>query len=1104
MQNDNDGIQRFDTSHWWNVFCRLFVSKGIFLFLFVAPFFWALLPFAYRHIKKTDALIEANPLFLVCERMGVSCLLSIVFLLLIGLVLIVLRPIPSVKSFGNDCLCAIRNIRRIWKSRIGWLVLLAVFYAGARILEMALILGYPQKSLNDAQLSALQDYGYFMGLMLALPIGFVATLFWKLLHQKSNWAERIDYYGLRGKSTTLSSAAFWICVAFLTLSSGMLYICAEEPCGVWGEIGMMTLWACVVAILTNLGAGCKSMGKLIDEEHGNPSFAAILLSSVGINVVMSLLTALFAFCGAIVHLWMQQKTISVDAFSTIGSLFGLYWEGDGFGWALWIVVGLLASVVAPISQLIGVSLHDKEKSSLARFGVRGGDWLVIGGGFEPLLVAVLTFVAVNYLGGVDAFKLCWNHEGCMNSNLLMFMAVSTVIVIAIVKIVEVWVDKNSVIRNAIFRQVRGSSVDVHNNDPKEMLYRRAVTLSLLKLYDKREELATEKVALTGCLDMNALELHPDLEWLGLPYGGMHVYLTRMENAEDYFTTDDPFTADVLRAHEKWCESASRGNGKCMSLKRFIKKYAKPLSNNSWAGVKKQALTFAHATGAGNDVKAMPFVIIAADKVGAEEYIACWNQLLGAISDSLTSRKIVGQINKMICDFDPGRLSSKSGAEVAEAKLNANKAKHRTWRFFAALNKFVSLLFAREILLLLLVFFATWVANWLAHCSGGAGLMSAMGVSFRSLFAINAGSLSGWRQVFAIGCFFVVWLIGGGVLVSVLVAQRRRHDNGDFRLWKLMLGNHVVFLGWDENVPALMRKVLGEDKNGEATAFIVVTMHNVDDVVKAVLAANIDRWRLYVYRGFYDDDREIQRLDIAKAKEVYIMGECGEEAHDSRVYFLAERVKPVVTNPTVGIYVNIADFGLAYRLDRGIRASSLHGIKCINFHLNSASAMVSHISAKGPFTNMAIIGFGAMGKAVLIQALKENVVNVSTPVLVTDDDVNKCTMELSRFKEQFSEYKSNVKDCPYNDVRAALRKVAKPEKWLVVVAKHRSEKGLGIVWDILSDIKTNPDIELVLNQEVRCDFWDIMPTTNVNQNTIEIEGRKIELFGFKRGDVYMFR
>ena len=179
MCNCDNGIRRLGVRHWWNVFDRLFVSKGLLMFLFVAPICWAFLPFAYNHIKGTDELIKANPLFLVFERMGVSCLLMFALMLAFAAILAAFRPIPRIRKFGDECLAAVADIRNVWRARIWWLVLLAVFYSAARICEMAFILGYKWTKITGASLSAVKDYGYFMGLMLALPLGFVASWFWK-------------------------------------------------------------------------------------------------------------------------------------------------------------------------------------------------------------------------------------------------------------------------------------------------------------------------------------------------------------------------------------------------------------------------------------------------------------------------------------------------------------------------------------------------------------------------------------------------------------------------------------------------------------------------------------------------------------------------------------------------------------------------------------------------------------------------------------------------------------------------------------------------------------------------------------------------------------
>ncbi len=647
--------------HWYDVFNRLFVSWGLIGFLLVAPICWAFLPFAYSHIKGTDELIKANPLFLVFERMGVSCLWMLALVLALTAILVAFRSMPVIRKFGDDCLAAVSDIRNVWRTRVKWLVLLAVFYSAARICEMAFILGYKWTKITGTSLTAIKDYGYFMGLMLALPLGFVATWFWKLFQssKRPELTARIDAYGLGGKTTTLSSVAFGACVAFLTLSSGLLYICAEEPCHVWGDILPMTLIACGVAVLTNLGAGCKSMGKLVDERRGSPTFAAILLSSVGINIVMSFLTMVIAFCGAFAHLWWWRGNTLTATFSTIGSLFNLYANGNGFGWALWVVVGLCASVVAPIAQLIGVSLHDREKANLSRYGVRGSDWLVICGGFEPLFVALFMFVAVSSLGGVDALRLCWDHSSVLNSNLLMTMAVLTVVVIAIVKIAEVWAEKNSVIRNALFRQVRGSSQASHGNLTVNQLHERALALSLLKLYDKREELVRQRVTLSGCEALTVLN-NASLQ-LPANVGNVTVFLTNMENGDDYFTTDDPFTADVLKAHALWCEAATAGGVESISLKRFMKKNAAQAFASQWSAIKQLAQSRINGNSSRKE-KAMPFVILVTNQAPtgqpqtnlnlANAYIRNWNQLLDEISDAITKRTVVGQVNKMICDFKP--------------------------------------------------------------------------------------------------------------------------------------------------------------------------------------------------------------------------------------------------------------------------------------------------------------------------------------------------------------------------------------------------------------------------------------------------------------------
>lgn len=414
-------------------------------------------------------------------------------------------------------------------------------------------------------------------------------------------------------------------------------------------------------------------------------------------------------------------------------------------------------------------------------------------------------------------------------------------------------------------------------------------------------------------------------------------------------------------------------------------------------------------------------------------------------------------------------------------------RQRFWRCCASSQRFVSLFWAPEIGWLLLVLGATW---FVSMCTQDFRLWD----SFCFLFSLNKDASCWYVRLFSGIVFLVVWLIGGGVLVSVLVAQRRRNDNGEFRLKTWLLRNHVVFLGWDENVPALMLKELKDGDNRLKKIFIVVTMNGVDDVVKSVAAANIEKWRLFVYRGFYDDDREREHLKVGNASSIYIIGENHEDSHDSRVVLLAKNMRSFVKNSPLPIYANISDFGLANRLIRNVGNSSLKDVRCLNFHLDSAAAMLQRVKGTTAFTHMVVIGFGAMGKAVVVKALE---LNAAQTVFVSDDDKEKFAMEKGRFDNQFSEYAGCVKGWSYSDCLDNMRKACAGENWLVVIAKHRSEKGLYAVWGVLSAIGDKSYFRLALNQEVKCDFWHDNAT---DQNAIVVDNRQIELFGFKRGDI----
>lgn len=636
-----------------SVLGRIAASWGLLLIMVVAPLCWGLLPIGYG-ILNANAEIKANPYFTVFMRMltsfGLTALVAICIWLWFGVL-----DRNQARRAGFRALCC--QTRAAIKSRLVWLVLLFVFYFGARALEMKSILTYSldrgefaanvskiQKgnaylgevsppveasekwAVEERTVGALKDYGYFMGLMLALLLAvknnaLYGTLSKTFRCRAPGFAENLGR--LRGGKMNFVGKLFWVGTLFLTIASGILYIAAKEPLYVWPYVASMTGIACFVALLTSFGTDCKILGNVAVDKpvEGCPSWVAALVASVTVNLFQAGGTALIALVA-----WSLTRSSGMG----FGTLFGQYLSG----WnavALVVLIGLLGSVVAPISQLFGVNLHDAKlkRIGMTGYGVTGGNWLMICGGFEPLFV-VLIGLAVPMAGG-SLVSLC-----------PMLIAVATVMVIALLKIAEVWSEKNSVVRNAIFTKVRGSTQDTHASMTDAELRERAVQLSYLKFYDKRRELSAYATSLTKPMPLDGCDLPINQK---IPTA----YLAFLVNGQHYFTQDDPFTNTVLGAHELYLTRLFP-DVEVISLKRFLVNGGR-ISAEDWrAKVRPSARKLATESGIVGD-DAMPYVIISTDKGRAMACASEWSVLLQDIGKAVQSGELDSYVNGMIVQFE---------------------------------------------------------------------------------------------------------------------------------------------------------------------------------------------------------------------------------------------------------------------------------------------------------------------------------------------------------------------------------------------------------------------------------------------------------------------
>lgn len=162
---------------------------------------------------------------------------------------------------------------------------------------------------------------------------------------------------------------------------------------------------------------------------------------------------------------------------------------------------------------------------------------------------------------------------------------------------------------------------------------------------------------------------------------------------------------------------------------------------------------------------------------------------------------------------------------------------------------------------------------------------------------NISSQGKGKAVLAFILFLFTWFVGGGVLVSALIATTIEIWNGKWRLWGGLLRNHTVILGWDETVPILLKDHIESHRflffNRPETIVIMteypapkVRLALRDILCKSILR-RILRWPFLtistvVCNGKFDDDEEIRNLCLQRANSIYVVGEQNDASHDVRV------------------------------------------------------------------------------------------------------------------------------------------------------------------------------------------------------------------------------
>lgn len=120
----------------------------------------------------------------------------------------------------------------------------------------------------------------------------------------------------------------------------------------------------------------------------------------------------------------------------------------------------------------------------------------------------------------------------------------------------------------------------------------------------------------------------------------------------------------------------------------------------------------------------------------------------------------------------------------------------------------------------------------------------------------------------------------GIMISVFsnIIQRRVDDykNGAVRYTNLK--NHIVIIGFDELMPSLVRQKCKESKN-DILILSKKDSNSVREQVNSMLTKEEEK-RIIVYCGRRDSEEELSRLNLEKAKDIYILGNRQNVGHDA--------------------------------------------------------------------------------------------------------------------------------------------------------------------------------------------------------------------------------
>lgn len=398
-------------------------------------------------------------------------------------------------------------------------------------------------------------------------------------------------------------------------------------------------------------------------------------------------------------------------------------------------------------------------------------------------------------------------------------------------------------------------------------------------------------------------------------------------------------------------------------------------------------------------------------------------------------------------------------------------------------------------------------------------------------------------------FFLGIFIYNGLLIATInrfMATRAERYKKGTNTYK-NISNHYVIIGYGPSCASIIRNIYKRGEVNSTTRFLLLSGQD-PEMIRRNITSQVQHLeeKIVIYSGDMDTVSHLRRLNINKAKEVFILGEGREAGRDSKNLECAKAVKEMrsMSHQDKVLHVNVQfDKPTSYSTIKRItipkyyykndQGDEMTYIRPFNFYENwgrllwgtcqiegyptlDRGMMVEKDAKKGlvltdKHVHLVIVGFSEMGVALLLEALRvchyPNYNEISgankTLITVVDPRMNEL---LPRFKSEYpylnqiTDIEIEYKTCQIEEaeMRRELDNLANQKDAIITIAIcfDDADSSLSaaltlpdsLYYHIIDGkIVPNTDVEILVRQEIKSGLADLLDEENGKYANVKIFG-----------------